>query len=263
MYATSSISTAARRRASRQQAAGVCLQVALLAGLSVGVGLGPAGWLVGVGYALGLAALLGAAARRAGTTALGPADLVTLARAGLGGGVTALVVDHLAGAATPVAVLVGIAAVALTLDAVDGKVARRTGTVSALGARFDMEVDAFLVLVLSVQVAGLVGPWVLAIGLMRYVFVAASWTMPWLRGSLPTRYFAKTVAALQGIVLVVAAAGVLPYAVTFALVAAALATLLWSFGSSVVWLWRAAHPSRRPTIAALPTTRFRAPQPQH
>ena len=40
-----------------------------------------------------------------------------------------------------------------SLDAVDGQVARRTGTVSALGARFDMEVDAFLILVLSVYVA--------------------------------------------------------------------------------------------------------------
>ena len=46
--------------------------------------------------------------------------------------------------------------VALALDGVDGQVARRTGTVSALGARFDMEVDAFLVLVLSVHVAVLV-----------------------------------------------------------------------------------------------------------
>ena len=51
------------------------------------------------------------------------------------------------------ATLVVLAAVALVLDGVDGQVARRTGTVSALGARFDMEVDAFLMLVLSVYVA--------------------------------------------------------------------------------------------------------------
>ena len=43
-----------------------------------------------------------------------------------------------------------LSSVALALDGVDGQVARRTRTVSALGARFDMEVDAFLVLVLSV-----------------------------------------------------------------------------------------------------------------
>ena len=42
-----------------------------------------------------------------------------------------------------------LASVALILDGVDGKVARRTRNASAFGARFDMEVDAFLILVFS------------------------------------------------------------------------------------------------------------------
>ena len=46
-----------------------------------------------------------------------------------------------------------LAVVALALDAVDGRVARRTGTVSPFGARLDGEADAFLMLVLSVHVA--------------------------------------------------------------------------------------------------------------
>ena len=54
--------------------------------------------------------------------------------------------------------------VALLLDWVDGQVARRTHTESAFGARFDMEVDAFLILVLSVYVASTTGWWVLIIG---------------------------------------------------------------------------------------------------
>ena len=45
-----------------------------------------------------------------------------------------------------------------------------------------MEVDAFLILVLSVYVARSTGAWVLAIGAARYVFVAAGWLLPWLRG---------------------------------------------------------------------------------
>jgi hypothetical protein len=61
-----------------------------------------------------------------------------------------------------------------------------------------MEAGAFLVLVLSIHVAVLLGPWVLAIGVMRYALVAASWTAPWMRSALPTRYSAKTVAARQG-----------------------------------------------------------------
>ena len=64
--------------------------------------------------------------------------------------------------------LVSLATVALVLDAVDGWVARRTRTTGMFGARFDAEVDAFLILVLSVYVARSVGAWVLAIGVARY-----------------------------------------------------------------------------------------------
>ncbi|MBW0117031.1 CDP-alcohol phosphatidyltransferase family protein, partial [Pseudonocardia abyssalis] len=149
--------TTVSRQRRAQQACGAAAQVVLLALLTAVAGLGAAGWAAGLGFAAGLWALLDTAARRAGTDTLGPADVVTLARAALVGGVLALVV-HGAG---PVPIVV-VASVALVLDAVDGRVARRTGTVSALGARFDMEVDAVLLLVLSVHVATLLGPWVLA-----------------------------------------------------------------------------------------------------
>lgn len=227
-------------------------EAVLLAVLWVGVELGPAGGLVGAAYGLGLWGLLTAVTRRAGTRTLGPADLVTSARAVLVGGVTALAVDRLWGGDVPTAPLVVLAAVALILDAVDGPVARRTGTASALGARFDMEVDSVLVLVLSVYVAGLLGPWVVVIGAMRYVFVAASWAAPWLRAPLPTSYSAKAVAALQGIVLVVAAADVLPRSLAAALAGVALALLVWSFTRSVRWLWGAAGHAARAGGAAPP-----------
>src|SRR5262249_58466408 len=113
-------------------------------------------------------------------------------------------------------ILVAISTVALVLDAVDGRVARRTDTTSAFGARFDMEVDAFLIMVLSVYVAREWGWWVLAFGLARYVFVAAGWVLPWLRGPLPPRQWAKVVAAIVGVVLTVAAAGLLPQTPTTA-----------------------------------------------
>jgi phosphatidylglycerophosphate synthase len=225
----------------RQLAVATGGQVALLAALAASVDLGPVGWLAGLTYAVGLHHLLARAARRAGTTTLGPADLVTVGRAALIAGVTALVAGGLAGAAVPAATLIVIASVALALDAVDGRVARRTGTASALGARFDMEVDAFLVLVLSIYVATLVGPWALVIGAMRYAFVAASWALPWMRASLPTRSGAKVVAAAQGVVLLVASSQLLPAPGTAALVGAAVGALSWSFGRSVAWLWRHAR----------------------
>jgi phosphatidylglycerophosphate synthase len=207
-------------------------QVVLLGVLAAVGGLGAAGWAAGLAVgAVGVAALA-VAARRSRVSTFGPADLVTLGRAVLVGGVTALVADGSA----PVPLLVVVAAVALSLDAVDGRVARRTDTVSAFGARFDMEVDAFLILVLSAHVAGELGPWVLAIGLMRYAFVAAGWTRGWLRAALPASLFRKTVAAAQGTVLVVAASGVLGTFGSVALVGLALAALVWSFGRDLLWL---------------------------
>jgi phosphatidylglycerophosphate synthase len=219
------------------QAIGVGGQVVLLALLWAGVGLGPVGWLAGTGCALFTCAVLVFALRHSRARWLRPADRVTLVRAVLVGGVTALVGDHF-GEDAPVVVLVGLASVALLLDAVDGQVARRTGTASPMGARFDMEVDAFLILVLSVHLATSLGAWVLTIGAMRYVFVAASWMAPWLRSALAPSYARKTVAALQGIILVVAAAEVLSRSITIVLVALALTLLVWSFGRDIGWLWR-------------------------
>ncbi|UKY55079.1 CDP-alcohol phosphatidyltransferase family protein [Streptomyces inhibens] len=201
------------------------------------VGLGTAGWLTGSAFAVVTWAVLTFALRRSWNGSFGPANRVTLARATLVGGVTALVADSFDRQA-PVAALIALATVALILDAVDGQVARRTGTATPLGARFDMEVDAFLILVLCVYVAMPLGAWVLSIGLMRYAFVAASWALPWLRGALPHSMARKTVAALQGIVLVVAGAGIVPRASAAALVAVALALLVWSFGRDIAWLWR-------------------------
>jgi phosphatidylglycerophosphate synthase len=227
---------------------GLIAQVGLLAALAETVGLGVTGWFAGITYGIVTCLALTRGLHRSGAGGLGPADRVTLTRATLVGGVTALAADALAGGGPApvdraltngalIRVLVGLAVVALALDAVDGQVARRTGTVSALGARFDMEVDAFLILVLSVYVARTMGGWVLAIGAMRYAYVVASWLAAWMRGPLPARQWRKVVAATQGIILVVATAGVLPRPLTVATVAAALALLVESFGRDVGWLW--------------------------
>ena len=109
---------------------------------------------------------------------------------------------------------------------------------SELGARFDMEVDAFLLLVLSVHDAQIVGWWVLAIGLMRYAFVVAAWVLPFLRRTLPYRYWRKVVAAACGVALTVVATQVLPPPGGTVLAAGALLLLIESFGRDVVWLIR-------------------------
>ncbi|MGH2970035.1 MAG: CDP-alcohol phosphatidyltransferase family protein, partial [Solirubrobacteraceae bacterium] len=109
---------------------------------------------------------------------------------------------------------------------------------------FDGEVDAFLILALSVYVAPAYGAWVLAIGAARYLFLAGEWLVPWMRAPLPPRRWRRLVAATQGVVLTVAAAEVLPRALTQALLVAALALLAASFGQCAWWLSRRRHAAR-------------------
>ncbi|WP_410785239.1 CDP-alcohol phosphatidyltransferase family protein [Kribbella sp. C-35] len=231
--------------------AGFACLLVLLGVLAATTGLDVAGWSTGVACGAGLAALVARSMARHRRDRLGPADKVTLARAVLACGVAALTADSFGGRA-PVAILVALATVGLFLDGVDGKVARRTGTVSAFGARFDMEVDSFLVMVLSVYVAQTMGWWVIAFGAARYVFVAAGWALPWLRGSLPPRYWAKVVAAIVGIALTVAAARILPDAVTTVVLVIALGLLAESFGRHTWGLWRLAGspPRTRTTVTS-------------
>jgi len=169
---------------------------------------------------------------------LTPADRVTLARS--------LLVALLAGLLPWSALLgaytwwlAGAAATALALDAADGAVARRTGTATDFGARFDMELDAALLLVLCAWLAALerTGIWVLAIGGLRYAFLGAGIAFPALAAPLPPRWRRKAVCALQGAVL--GACLVPPFApLAEPAAGVALALLGYSFGADIVWLLR-------------------------
>lgn len=230
--------------------------VTLLAALTAATGLSTGGSTLGLACGVGLAAAVWHGLASSGAARLGPADLVTLTRAALACGIAALVADAFL-RAPAVRILVALTVIALLLDAVDGVVARRSGTASAFGARFDGEADAFLILVLSVYVARDAGAWVLTIGVARYAFAAAGWPWPWLRRTLPFRHWRKVVTAVQGIVLCTAAADVLPDGARALALTVALALLAESFGRDVLWLWlRRPHPRVRrpaePTGAGLP-----------
>jgi phosphatidylglycerophosphate synthase len=227
---------------------GLIAQILMGAAVAATVGLSEAGWVVGVACGVVMNAALARGVLRYRPHRLGPADWVTLARATLAVGVAALVADSFDEPAH-VTMLVTLSAVALALDAVDGWVARRSKTTSRLGARFDGEVDAFLILVLSVYVARSTGAWVLAIGAARYAFFAAGWLLPWMRAPLPPRYWRKVVAATQGVVLTVAAAEVLPLGLAQAALVGALALLCESFGRDVWWLWAHRHASQNHVAA--------------
>lgn len=87
----------------------------------------------------------------------------------------------------------------LVLDGVDGYLARMTGFASTFGARFDMEVDALLALVLSVLLwqSGEVGIWILGLGIMRYLFVLAGFRFRALQAPLYPSLRRKAICVLQ------------------------------------------------------------------
>lgn len=223
----------------------------LLIGLPVALaGAAAAGALLGLGSAYPLAVVgiyaLVAGSILIGLTAplpgrgLGGANRVTLGRllialpvAGL-----ALVPVEIGDPARVLAIVLGTAAI--SLDGVDGWVARRTKTESAFGARFDMETDAALILVLCLLVwrSGQAGVWVLAIGAMRYLFVAAGAVRPELNGELPPSFRRKVVCVIQSVVLLVALAPFVPAVAAAAISAGALLALTGSFAVDIAWLLR-------------------------
>ena len=133
-----------------------------------------------------------------------------------------------------------LALVVLLLDGVDGWAARKLDQCTQFGARFDMEVDAALIMVLclALWLSGQVAGWVLMIGAMRYAFVAASAIMPWLKRPLPDSFRRKLVCVLQVAALLIALSPVPGSALQATLLAAALLALTWSFAVDVRWLWR-------------------------
>lgn len=169
----------------------------------------------------------------------GPANTVTLARI-----VLICLLAALMGTAAPdedcLWLIAGFATLELALDGVDGWAARRSGLASRFGARFDMEADAFFVLVLSVLAWqwDKVGPWVLLIGAMRYLYVLAGAAWTWLRAPVPDSVARKAVCVIQILALTACLAPPVPPAAAAALAAGALALLCWSFGRDIVWLWR-------------------------
>jgi len=130
------------------------------------------------------------------------------------------------------------AALLLGLDGADGYLARRQGLASDFGARFDQEVDTLLLLLLSVLafLLGKAGAWVLLIGTMRYLFVAAGRLWPPLRAPLPPSLRRSAICAVQGAVLLMLLTPTLAPPVSAWLAGGALLLLAWSFGVDVVWL---------------------------
>ena len=162
--------------------------------------------------------------------------------------IRALIVSLIAGfvgeapTATIATTAAGASIVVAMLDGVDGWLARRHRIASAFGARFDMEIDALLILALSILAwrFGKAGAWVMLSGAMRYAFIAAGLWWTWLRAPLPPSRRRQAVCVLQiaGLIAVVAPAIAPP--ASAAIAALALVALAASFLTDIIWLWRSA-----------------------
>lgn len=189
---------------------------------------------------LAFAAVVVVAAGQLATThpfdRLGPANLVTTLRVLL----LSLVAACIGEATTSLLAWYGalMAVVITALDGVDGWLARRSRFASAFGARYDMETDALLILVLAVLAwqHNKAGIWIVLAGAMRYLFVASGYLWPWMNAALPDSQRRKTVCVVQivGLIVVVSPVATAPGSVVIA--AITLLTLTWSFGVDVRWL---------------------------
>ena len=157
MIARALTATRIDREASAIALAGL---VALLA-----VGLGRPQWLLG---ALPVWSYTVALLFRAGSDRLGLPTLVTLTRGLLLAMVAGFVLWR-----GPVALAALAYTVAVVLDDLDGRLARKLRQATPFGAKLDMELDAAGILIASTLgiLYGKLPAWYLAIGLARYLFV--------------------------------------------------------------------------------------------
>jgi len=223
---------------------GVALSGMLVLGFTVAEAAPPPVTLLAAAgaYVLGVSLLLMRLRRAYVLPAFGACNQVTLLRLALLCVLAGLVVAPGLAVAHPgygwAALVVAVSA--LALDGIDGWLARRAGLTSAFGARFDMEVDAALILVLAtlIWLTGKAGIWVLALGLIRYAFVIGGVFLPWLNTPLPDSFRRKAVCVVQVAVLAALLAPPVAPPVSQIAAGAALLALIWSFAVDVIWLWR-------------------------
>ncbi len=133
-----------------------------------------------------------------------------------------------------------IAIVALLMDGLDGYLARSRNESTAFGARFDMEVDALLALVMSLLLwrSQQFGIWILGLGVLRYLFVAAGLYFPALQQPLFPSMRRKTVCVIQVATLAALLTPLINGTLATLLGVSALLCLIASFARDTQWLMR-------------------------
>jgi len=190
------------------------------------------GFLAAVAAALATqVAILAVLDRREGSGPLTPATVVTVLR---GSAAVALAGFLLAGRPALSWLPACLFGAAVALDAVDGALARATNSTSAFGAALDIETDALAVIVgvLVAVRAGQAPVVFLAVGLARYVFLAAAAIRRY-RGSpvggLPPRTSRRVLGAVQMVALALVLAPIPGETVSHLLAVAVMGPVLAGF----------------------------------
>jgi phosphatidylglycerophosphate synthase len=168
----------------------------------------------------------------------GPANQITAFRVAIVSLVAALLGEHVSGQWS--IAIVAAALLVTLLDGLDGRAARQAGMTSRFGARFDMEIDALFVMILSMLAwtMGKAGAWILLAGLLRYLYIGAMWLFPRMRSPEPPSLRRKAICVVQIVGLSVITFPMFVPPVSAWICAALLLTLVYSFGVDALWHWR-------------------------
>jgi phosphatidylglycerophosphate synthase len=136
-------------------------------------------------------------------------------------------------------VLACLGGIILLADGLDGYLARRFQTTSSFGGYYDMEADAYFVLSMSavLYLTGLLGGWILLVGLTRYAFVL-------LKLFIKEKKTIHTRSSLGQFIAVFLMGSlimglVLPKEIYLSLILLASAMVLFSFVRELIWIIKA------------------------
>ena len=194
--------------------------------------------LVAIVFVAAMLLAIGALAAAHPFDRFGPANQATTLRVAA----VAIVAGFLFERPTPdlAAAAAAVAVFAAILDGLDGWLARSSRMSSAFGARFDLEVDALLIMALATLAwqHDKAGAWILLSGLLRYLFITGGFVWYWLRQPLPPSLRRQAICVIQVLGLIVAVLPVVRPPVSTIVAAVSLAILCYSFLVDTLWLWR-------------------------
>ena len=132
--------------------------------------------------------------------------------------------------------IAGIGLLILIADGIDGKLARSSGKVSEFGEYFDKETDALFlhVLAFTAILKHLIWPWVVILGLLRYLFALFLYFNP--KGVRKERrsWIGRYIFVM--VVLVLLFLFILPREFSEPAVTLASILLIYSFGNDFIWI---------------------------